>query len=233
VEAISRTVREAAVDGDVSSQAMLQLFYVAIRACCRQVERESNGAGTVGVLIAARQACELGVRRTEDVIDTYDLAAYASAVQDVGDVAIDAEDANTLWQCLETLGWIGCSAVRADSSEIAHRAAGGLVQLGRLARHAQLECHWNRCALTPYQHAVERLQWLLSWIPRTENPDRWLDLFDQAFSRLIGRRYEFEYSGEKITHTVGEEAWVEGFSADGGSRRLDYSDHAMLKQQAL
>jgi hypothetical protein len=239
METIARSVREAAVDGDIADKDMVSLFFAASAAACRQVERKTSGPGTIGVLIAARQACQLGVQRIGERMDVYRLANYADAVQHLGETAIDAEDPGTLWKCLETLGWIGCAAVRADSTELTSRAAGALVQLGRLARHAQLECHWDRCALTPYQHALERLEWLLSWVPKTENPERWLYTFDKEVSRLTGQHYTCEYlagaDGERptVTYALDEEPWIEGYSADGASRRLDYSDHTMLKQQTL
>jgi hypothetical protein len=40
-------------------------------------------------------------------------------------------------------------------------------------------------------------------------------------------------SAPRITHTFDDKPWIEGYSADGVSRQLDYSDPAMLKQQTL
>lgn len=233
MEVIARTVREAALAGPVSDKDVIGLYFAAAAACRRQIERGSGGSGTIGVLIAARQACELGSRRTDNDIDPFRLAAYVDAVQSIGETAIDVANTAPLYQCLETLGWIGCSALRIDASEIGRHAAGALVQLGRVARHRGLECHWDRCALTPYQHAEEHLRGMMSWVPKTVRPDRWLDMFDTAFSRLIGRGCEFEYADGNITPNVSDEPHVEGYRADGGSRRLDYSNEAMLKQQTL
>jgi hypothetical protein len=233
MEVIARAVREAAVDGPVADKDVIAVYLSAARGCRRQIVRHTSGSGTVGVLIAARQACELGARRSDNDIDHFRLAAYADVVQDIGEAAIEANDTVVLYQCLETLGWIGCSTLRVEVGEVARHAAGALVQLGRLARHHALECHWDRCALTPYQHAEEHLRGMLSWVPRSERPDRWLRTFDVAFGRLVGRRCTFELSDGKIKADVSDEAHIEGFSADAGTRRLDYSDQAMLKQQTL
>lgn len=130
--------------------------------------------------------------------------------------------------------------MRFDGSETGRRAARGLVQLGRLARHHKLECHWARCPLTPYQHAVERLTWIATWIPRASHQEQWLESLGVAFARLEGYERELRVMDEtdgrtRVELVVGEEKkpHKESFFADGGQRTLDYSDESMLKDQVL
>lgn len=236
MEAIARTVREQAVKGSPAEEAVVDLFYVAVAACRHQLERRTSGSGTIGVLIAARQASEIGARELDDAMDEYALAGYASGVQVIGTAAIIAGDSETLYRCLEALSWIGCSAVRHGAGESGRRAAGALVQLGREARHADLECHWDRCALTPYQHAEERLRWIATWVPQADHPRTWLSPLGTAFARLHGRERKLELDEENPTDLrliESDEPYTESYLASEGERTLHYSDESMLKQQAL
>jgi len=241
IEIVARHVRESGFEGRATSEEVGKLFMAGVAVAEAQIEKGRSSTGVIGLLVAARMVTDQTLRalnEKEEPLEEYSLAIYPSGVQELGEAAIDSRKSELLYRCLETLSWIGCSAVRDDGSETGRRAAEGLVQLGRLARHIKLECHWARCTLTPHQHARERLQWMVTWIPKSHERERWLESLGTAFSRLDGyeRSLRLEESDTpKITLVMPEDAepHTESFFAEGGERTLDYSDEAMLKDQVL
>ena len=243
IDVIARYTREAAVEDRVTSEAVQAIFMTGIATARRQIERKTQGAGVIGLLLTARKVSDQTLRALRgkpDTLKEYSLSAYSTGVRLIGEVAIRSRDSDLLFRCLETLSWIGCAAVRFGGTETGRSSAGSLVQLGRLARHAELECHWPRCSLTPYQHAIERLKWMATWIPKASNQEQWLESLGVAFARLEGyeRKLRMKDAGGEQTLVelvTGEhsEPHEESFFADGGERTLDYSDESMLKNQAL
>jgi hypothetical protein len=237
IEVLARYVRLQGTASKTADTWTLDIASSAAAACRSQLDRKTAGAGIIGFLLAARQVTEQALRARPDGTDEFSLAAYATYVQSIGEAAVGVRNSDIVFRCLETLSWIGCSAVRYHGSETGRRAAHGLVQLGRLARAADLECHWERCALTPYEHADERLKWMATWIPKAERAESWLSSIGTAFARLRGYRCELRLeSGQPPRITLVEDQDTphrESFTAEGGHRTLDYSDPSMLKDWAL
>lgn len=156
-------------------------------------------------------------------------------LQELGSEAIRRKKANLLYLVLEGLGYQGCSAAKADAIPVGEECVRILAQLGREARSARLECHWDRCAVLPHDHAVERIEWIISWLKDKDDDlaDRWVRICIGGVCRIRGVEIEFTDLGQgqaprwKIHET--NLPHKEIFSGPAGSRELDYSDPAMLK----
>ncbi len=237
IEALSRYLREAGARRRAAKSWTRDVCSSAAGACRSQLERNTAGAGIIGLLLAIRQVVEGTLREQPDYQEEFSLASYPYAVQAIGEHAVERKDSDIVFRCLETLGWIGCAGVRYGGAEIGRRAASGLVQIGRLARAHELECHWDRCALTPYEHADERLGWMATWIPKTGRPDPWLRIVGTAFSRLRGQHCDLALEDSDPPRLKLSEdrtrSYRESFASEAGRRTLDYSDASMLKDWAL
>lgn len=168
------------------------------------------------------------------------LPQLIGTVQRLGSFAIERRDTNYLYLCLDAFCWLGCSAVKQKDIGVTTACLRAISQLGREARASSLECHWDRCALRPEDHASERIDWIASWVCQmpAEARSRWIELLNSAASRLRGYQVEFEFqqtpSGEpRICKRQLEEKHVEGYFLDAGSRQVDYSDFEFLKDLEL
>jgi hypothetical protein len=202
-------------------------------------------------LIAIRQCCLKGVyeiaARAKDgkepdinsLFFDHTLGNVAAIIKPLGTAAITAGQSDYLYRVFDAFGWLGCTALKNGNREVTKTCLRALAQLGREARAKKLECHWDRCALLPEQHARERIQWVMSWITKEPEAtrDSWLPLCAQALSRITGKEITLtvEKKGDQVRIVIQEsdEEHMEGYSADGGSRQLDYSDINMLKDFEL
>ncbi len=131
-----------------AEELSLRVLHLAANIGGELVLRASTEV-VIGFLIASRHAAERGIVEVNDDLAEFALAAYPSAIQHLGEEAIKAHDPEFLYHCLDALCWTGCAAVRRDGSEVGRTSMQTLVQLGREARAANLECFWTRCTLTP------------------------------------------------------------------------------------
>jgi len=161
-------------------------------------------------------------------------------IEGLGSKAIELNDPGFLHLVHEGLGFQGCSAVKQNALPIGEECIRALAQLGREARAANLECHWEKCAALPHDHAIERINWMWSWIAKVEDDglaDRWVDMCLAGISRIEGKEIKVTDRGPgeeprwELTYT--DEPYTEGFSGHDGSRVLDYSDPEMLKSFTL
>jgi hypothetical protein len=132
--------------------------------------------------------------------------------------------------------------MKKNNHEVGRACLRALSQLGRESRAAKLECFWSRCALEPWQHAEQRLGWILTWLfhaPK-ESHENWLRSIAEAYSRLHGIKVTIETEppsqdgskpGFKIIHTKEPHKW--GVSDLDGHRTIDYSDFTFLKDWEL
>jgi hypothetical protein len=140
--------------------------------------KAGNDASALVPVIVARQLATEGMgseKETagmQDVLVNHGLAACATIIKNLGEAAIGLGDTQFLYRCLDALGWLGCAAAREKQHAVGSACANGLVQLGRLARAKQLPCFWNRCALSPADHACERIEWIASWTCRLDEVGR-------------------------------------------------------------
>ncbi len=160
-------------------------------------------------------------------------------IKELGSKAVEINDSDFLYRCLEELGYLGCTGVKNNDFTTGKLALQYIVQLGRESRAKEMKCFWTHCALEPWEHAHERIWWLLSWVATLDKSTHrsWLDIFEIGYSRILGFKVELT-SGEKdgkvgfgIKET--KEKHIEGFSKDGYHKSVDYSDFKELKELEL
>jgi hypothetical protein len=226
----------------------------AMMPVAKHLIRKNQLHAAIGPIIAARQlaaqAVHLGRHKNmnredmESFMFFHAVPGYAGIIEQLGEEAADAGNGSRshsdyFYRCLDSLGWLGCTAVKNDHVLMGKECLQGLVQLGRRARSRNMECFWSHCALSPYDHALERVEWMASWIPGLEasDRDRWVGMVVEAFSRLTGFRHNFEWIKEddklilQLKRT--KEPHKIGFSTSNAGSELDYSDQKMLKKFEL
>ncbi len=218
-----RTLRILKVGGDIAAEL---------------VKRGATGA-PIGLLVVIRQVAERGMQEIpEGEFDRYYLIGYPDAVEELGKQAVKVGDTEFLYRCFDTLGWMGCAAVRWGAGDAGRQCMQALVQLGREARATGIECFYTRCALTPADHVDERLGWIATWVPHGEDvPRGWLSSLETAFARLRGVRVELtlDESGEKpqVQLTQTDVPHTETIDDMGRVRTVDYSDFTVTKELKL
>lgn len=235
---IGQFLRDQQARGAGLNEISMHTLASARRAAASLLEKQRSHEA-VSLLVDIRHVVANALRGNPDFREKYSLAGYPASVGALGSAAIAVENLHILYTCLDALAWMGCDSIRMGQDEVAKSCLQSLAQLGREARASELECFWSHCALTPPDHAVERLQWMASWLPQF--PDQGRDALASsvatAFSRLTGN--EFVVSVESLDPPqvrlgpVDDKPYVESFSSDGQMRTLDYSDPTMLKELRL
>lgn len=215
------------------------------------LKKSSDSSSLVPLILARQLATRLvnGIDwekpRNEDMdrfIMGQSLAGFPRMMQHLAETAIERKDSNFLYRCLEAIGWLGCSAIKKNMHPLTEQCLASLVQLARIARAKKLECFWTRCAITPPEHAMERVGWILSWTTKLDEKKRnsWVRTIQEAYSRYHGKECELSYAPDSETPDklrpkliITEKPFIISFLADGGSRDLDYSDETMLKEFQL
>jgi hypothetical protein len=107
-----------------------------------------------------------------------------NVIKTLGQEAIIIRNSDFLYRCLDALGWLGCSAVKNNSRDVGLACLQGLIQLGRESRAANLECFWSNCSLLPFDHAYERIDWMLTWVISITQDKResWLDYWVEEYN---------------------------------------------------
>lgn len=224
------------------------------RASLHWMEQDRAGPAKKA-LILFRQLWQYGLNRAvaeleedegktdadiESFFFSHNLNQMAHYIEGLGSKAIQQKDSGFLHLVHEGLGFQGCSAVKHNAVSTGEECIRILAQLGREARAAKLECHWEKCAALPHDHAIERINWIWSWISKIEDAktaDRWVDRCLAGISRIEGKKFEVIDRGIgkeprwELKRT--DEAYTESFSGLDGSRLLDYSDPEMLKSFTL
>jgi hypothetical protein len=205
-------------------------------ATSKQLLNEGLRNEALTTIVVAREAVQKGMESPNTTQDLFfeALRAYVAAPKILGYAATGLGNADFLYRCLDALGWLGCSAVQLDNVTIGIECLQGLIQLGRKSRAANLACFWDSCALSPYDHADERLSWMLSWVFKLtpERQKRWLGLFGEAKSRLTGRTITITIDSDKPAYTFHEEdkPYKILFSSEGHHGEIDFSDPQCLKE---
>jgi len=204
----------------------------------RLMKEDRRGPSFISMLTALRQVTELALRQRPEMMDEYPLAGHARRVIGLANSAIEQGDVDALYRCSETIGWIGCSAVRNDCDEVGRRCAEAIVQLGRVARVRGLDCFWERCSRTPFDHAEEHLEWMITWIPQSTASDKsgWLEMLGRAAARMRGVEIELtlDDNGKDVKMTVDQtKPHRESIDDHGVLRTYDYSDPEMVDEYLL
>ena len=172
----------------------------------------------------------------EDSMFKAQLPYLANFIKELGSKAIKLDNADFLYRTLEDLGYLGCTGVKNNFKETGELALQYIVQLGRESRARNMKCFWTHCALEPWEHAHERIWWLLSWVGRLDKKyhQGWLDIFEIGYSRILGKKVELsmeEIKGNyKFEIKESDEKYTEGFSKDSYYKTVDYSDFSELKE---
>jgi hypothetical protein len=211
---------------------------------------ESGSTNEIRVpLILARQIVQKGMdaplkpkdgkEDSVEVLEFYHQLPYLSyTIKRLGTFAIAKSDSNLLYRCLDAFSWLGCSALkRKDATAI--QCLRALCQLGREARAKGLECHWDRCALRPEDHAAERIDWIATWLLKLPEDDRdfWLQYINCAYSRLFGKRtsahVEVGNNRVFVRREVSDKNYIESYTDEAAGRQVDFSDFTFLKDLEL
>lgn len=198
-------------------------------------------ATAMRTLIVARECAAGGISRppaNEDLQFDYALISYPLVMQQLAEAALEQKDSEFLFRCMETLGFLGCSAVKADKRDLGKQCAQSLVQISRRSRHLKMECFWARCGMLPWQHARERIQWMLSWVAHlpVNSQQTWLETFSEAYSRIDGRTVKITLvlENEKPVFRVARSEQPHKMTyMDSDTVTYDYSDESMLRDLQL
>jgi hypothetical protein len=166
----------------------------------------------------------------------HQLPNVTACIKRLGSFAIAKGDTEFLYRCLDAFGWLGCSAVKLEHVAVVTECLRALSQLGREARAADLECFWDRCPVRPVDHAVERVDWIASWLAQVPSDRRQnlAELANCAYSRLTGQEITLKFKQASdgklsIEKVFSEKKHVESYIMQAAARNVDYSDFAFLK----
>ncbi len=211
------------------------------------LEKDLYGPALISINIA-RQVTQEGIDNPKkdksdgknDLQFEYNLQIYPIMIKNIGSKAISLKNNNFLYRCLDTLGWLGCSAVKKKQYYITKGCLASLTQLGRESRSVGLRCFDTHCGLRPEDHVQERLDWIRSWIISTKESNGEYFAFDElieAYQRLLG--FEIEVSFEKIKEqermslTITKNPHIFTMKVDGITRTIDYSDNQVTDEIEL
>lgn len=232
-------LRRAARDRAQTRELPLQVAAL-VSGTARVLLRRGARNAPLAALLTARRVTEQGIADLPpSSLENMHLDAYPDLIKGLGQQAVAAQDTAFLYRCVEALAWIAGTAIEGRSDRAALSAIQGLVQLGREARAAGLECFDPGCSLTPIEHVEERLDWVLGWATDVDEPARheWLQTLGNAASRLGGRRVvlDLDESGSDPAIRVyrSGQAHTESFERNGQTRTVDYSDQGFTKDLRL
>ncbi len=219
----------------------------------RKMLESKNVVEPIKILNTIHRVIELGIYRLEQEastgvmrqIDKHNISAYAYDIKVLGVSALYNENPHFAYRCMETLSYLGCNAAKLKSMQTVIAVFESIVQLGRVAKHLNIGCFWQRCLIPFESHAEEFMGHILTWLVQDLAPSGSFYMkgyTEQAYSRLRGVRcvikpkanlnpcfwlQELELNGEKQTH-IEYESGMWGY---GG--KLDYSDFSNLKEYVL
>lgn len=254
IDLVARRVLEVVKRPGPNYRTVVDPLVLLYRTSIRWMEKGETGPAKKS-LILFRQLWQHGLDRAvadkdedaegnDDGIECFffwhNLNHMARLIEGLGLKAIKLNDPGFLHLVHEGFGFQGCSAAKHDALPIGEECIRALAQLGREARAAKLECHWEKCAALPHDHAIERINWIWSRITEMENENSvkvWVDSCLAGISRIEGKKIEVTDLGPgkkprwELNRT--DEPYMESFSGLDGSRVLDYSDPEMLKSFTL
>jgi len=142
-------IRKASARSQQCGELHRHLAYLMLDLAKHSLTGERRAAALLA-LVVCREAAQKGLDLPDkdDLIFYSRLGAYVEVFKELGIRAIQLRNAEFLYRCLDAACWLGCSAVKKGNDEIAIACLQTLVQLGRHAQRATLECFWDRCAHT-------------------------------------------------------------------------------------
>jgi hypothetical protein len=171
--------------------------------------------------------------------EEYVLSSLVEHIKEIGTYAISQKETDFLYKSMESLCWLGCSAVKFNNIIVGKECLRSLVHLGRVAKKEDLECFWDHCDKTPHEHAIEYLYWITSWINNLDNKsfNLWSNQCIMALGRLTGNKYTISLKNKKIEITETNEAYEETrMTLEANSfmsRTYNYADKNLIKDRAF
>lgn len=206
----------------------------------KEILSNNNRDGVILITSLFRQLAQKGIYdNSEKFLFKQHLAIFPTHIKEIGNKAVQANDSDILYRCLEDLGFLGCSAIKHNHYDVGIECLQALVQLGREARVSNLKCFWTHCSLEPVDHAEQRIWWLLSWVHRLpeKEQERWIQSFETAYSRLRGfsTTIKIDKTGENavVKFIDTKKPHIESFSEERFYREINYSDFSELKESKL
>lgn len=233
-------LRRLAFDSQQTSGLFFSILLQMVEVS-KELLRKGNRDSSLITIVIARQAAQRGIDSPHPQNPLFDanLASLVEVIKTLGKEAIKLSNTEYLYRCLDALGWLGCSSVKKDHLEIGTACLQAIVQLGRETVPKKLECFWSHCALTPADHAFERLDWMLSWVKSLENSKRedWVKALSEAYSRLRGVEFDIKIESKNGKETIikveSDRPFKASYIANGTFREVDYSDPDFLKDLKL
>lgn len=200
-------------------------------------------------LVVSRQIVQKGIDRPPEfkndnngidkIMFNQTLSQLPYMTVELGSKAIELSNSDFLYRCFDSYGWLGCSAIKQNKIEVGRTCLRALAQLGREAKATKLECFWDRCALSPTDHAKERIWWILSWLHHLQEQyqKEWLESIEEAYSRINGHKttVECHSNGDKPEYSikVSGDPHIVTYMTGSAFREIDYSDEKQLKDLNL
>jgi hypothetical protein len=192
-------------------------------------------------LVIARECANKGLEKSpaaEPMLFFSALVRYPLLAQSLAECAMDQKNTDFLYRCMDMLGYLGCAAVKANKLELGRQCVQSLVQIARKSRFLKLECFWARCGMLPWQHARERVWWMVTWVARSQvgSQNAWLESFSEAYSRISGSTITIALNleGDRPTFTLGDSKTPHKITyCDTDTVTYDFSDESMLRDLQL
>jgi hypothetical protein len=202
-----------------------------------------NRDGVVYISSLCRQLAQKGIYEPEigdeAMFFKNHLTGFAHMIKAIGQEAVKQKNSDILFRCLEDLGFLGCTAVKQNHFHLIIECLQGLVQLGREAEANEVKCFWRHCALDVVDHAEQRIDWMVTWLPGLPEKDRKMlaESFSTAYSRLHGIKWTISYEqmGDKlgIRYIKSEDKHVESYADGKFYKTVDYSNKQEIKEFKL
>lgn len=205
----------------------------------KQLEYDNYNSALIPIIFIRQWVTKQMNKKLDYNLIDYFFANCVKVIQTLGIKSIEKKNSEFHYRCLEALGWLGCTAAKLDNHVVGKQCANSLVQLGRTAHSKKLECFWSHCVLSPYDHALEHIEWIISWIVSLDENKRkrWENTLSEAISRLTGKTseiiYTFNGTAPKYIIKTSDKNHIETINDNGRIRTIDYSNFNELKEFEL
>lgn len=238
VRIFSEVVKMEASKGN-QTENMVENYVGEIEGITLKLLEDENSSTVILALTMAHQSALRGLDVPDEKDPTFkwNISYLVNVIKHIGQKAIKKNKSNVLYHCFDALGWLGCSAVKQKHIDMTKSILQSMVQLGREVRQSNMECFWSRCAVMPYDHLIQRVEWMATWVCSVEDDlEKWKRVFSTAYSRLNGVEctVEVDKKNKKFELTYTKKPHKElHMSHEGSSREVDYSNFAMLKDLVI
>lgn len=240
IEKITYLSKSKALNSNIISR-----LYSHLRNISRELLLEKLENDALHTISLNRKLLQLGIsnplkdKENPDKNDFYFvnyLPVFVNQIEELAEISIKHNNSHFLYRCLDALAWPGCHSVPKDIFPVYESILNSLVRLGRLARKHNMQCFWDSCALTPYDHVLERLNWIGGCVVKKDFKDKEsyeLMLLNDAYSRLLGYETEVTYKEGKNVITKSDIPYKISRNEDGILKEIDFSDENIISNLKL